>query len=120
MVLGYYLTLDQTVLFNGNYSDSSSLRLSGTCFSDIGKTVAFNLSGYTLTMRLYKDNGFADQFNQTCTINVAASGTFYINITSGTLPTAGFYLVNLELSKSGTVISNLNRVELLVKRGATS
>lgn len=117
MVLGYYLTLDQKVLFNGNYSDASGLKITGTCYSDIGKTVAFDLSGYTITMRIHRENGFVDQFNQACTITVAASGTFYINVTTGTLPVAGLYLVDIELSKSGTVISNLNRVELLIKRG---
>lgn len=117
MPLGSYLTLDQSVLFNGNYSSDSALKLTGTIYTDIGKTVAFNLTGYTITMRLYRDNGIIDQFNQACTITTAASGTFYISITSGVLPYAGLYLVVVELSKSGTLISNLNRVEMLITRG---
>ena len=116
-MLGYYLKLDQSVLYNGNYSDS--LTLTGTCYTDIGQTAAFNLTGYTLTLRFYTENGFVDNFNQTASITVAASGTWSKAITSGTLPQAGFYLVDLSLTKSGTQVSNLNRVEILIKRGPT-
>lgn len=118
MTLGYYLSLDQTVLFNANFS--STLKLTGTCYSDINKTSVFDLSGYTLTLRLYKEDGYLDYFNQACTIVTAASGTMNIAVTSGTLPTAGLYLVDLSLTKSGTQISNLNRVEMLIQRGPTS
>ena len=115
MTLGYYLTLDQSVLFNSNFSDS--LKITGTCYTDIGKTVAFNLTGYTLTLRFYKEGGTADYYNQTATITVAASGTFEKAVTEGTLPVEGLYLIDLVLTKSGTQISNLNRVEVLIKRG---
>lgn len=118
MALGYYLTLDQTVLFNDNFSDS--LKLTGTCYSDINKTVVFDLSGYTLTLRLYKENGSLDYYNQTCSITTAASGTWNKAVESGTLPTAGLYLVDLVLTKSGTRISNLNRVEIFIQRGPTN
>ena len=115
MTLGYYLSLDQSVLFNGNFSDS--LKITGTCYSDINKTTALDLTGYTLTMKLYMDNGYMDRFNQTCTIVTAASGTFSKAVASGTIPWANLYMVSLVLTKSGTQISNLNRVELLVQRG---
>lgn len=115
MTLGYYLTLDQNSLFNGNFSDS--LKITGTCYSDISKTVVLDLTGYTLTLRLYKENGFSDWYDQTCSITTAASGTWNKAVTSGTLPQAGLYLVDLVLTKSGTRISNLNRIELLIQRG---
>ena len=118
MTLGYYLALDQTLLFNGSFS--SSLKLTGTCYSDIGKTVAFDLSGYTLTLRLYKENGYIDYFGQTCSIVTAASGTWSLAVTSDTLPFAGLYLVDLVLTKSGTQISNLNRIEMLIQKGPIS
>jgi len=117
MTLGYYLTLDQTVLFNDNFSDS--LKLTGTCYTDVGKTAVFDLTGYTLTLKLYRENGLADYYNETASITTAASGTFNKAVTSGTLPYSGLYLVNLQLTKSGTQVSNLNRVELLIQKGAS-
>ena len=116
-MLGVYVTLDQNILYNNNYSSDSSLKLTGTVYSDVGKTSAFNITGYTLTLGLYKDGSLADYFNQACTITVAASGTFYLSITNNTLPISGIYLARLQLSKSGTQVSNLNRMELLIKKG---
>ena len=117
-MLGYYLKMDQSVIYNGNYSDS--LTLTGTCYTDIGQTALFNLTGYTLTIRMYRDGGIIDTYNQTASITSAAGGTWNKAITSGTLPTPGLYLIDIALSKSGTLVSNLNRVELLVKRGPTA
>lgn len=117
MPLGIYLTLDQLVLYNENFSSDSSLKLTGTAYSDVNKTTAFNLTGYTITLRLSKENGKADNLNQACTATVAASGTFYLSVTENTLPTEGLYLAILELTKSGTKVSSLNRTEVLIKRG---
>lgn len=122
MTLGSYLTLDQGILYNGNFSSDSSLRLTGTLYTDPEKTIPFVLTGYTLTMRIHRDNSTVDLFNQSCIINSATAGTFYINIADNTLPSTGYtgvYLVNLVLTKSGTRVTNLNRVELLIQRGPT-
>lgn len=117
MPLGVYLTLDQLVLYNENFSDVSGFKITGTVYSDINKTVAFDTTGYTIKLRLSKENGKADNFNQTCTATVAASGTFYLSVTENTLPIEGLYLAILELTKSGTKVSSLNRTEVLIKRG---
>ncbi len=117
MPLGVYLTLDQLVLYNENFSDVSGFKLTGTIYSDVDKTTVFNLTGYTIKLRLSKENGKSDYFNQTCTITVAASGTFYLSVTENTLPTAELYLARVELTKSGTKVSSLNRVEVLIKKG---
>lgn len=117
MPLGVYLTLDDLVLYNENFSDVSGFRITGTVYSDVGKTVAFNLTGYTLKLRFSKEHAKSDNLNQTCTINVAASGTFYLAVTENTLPTEGLYLATLELTKSGTKVSSLNRIEVLIKKG---
>ena len=118
MVLGYYLTVDQSILFNSNFSDS--LKITGTCYSDINKTVAFSLSGYTLTLRFHREGGTSDYYNQTAAIVSASSGTWEEAVTTGTLPQEGLYLIDLVLTKSGTQVSNLNRVEMLIKRGPNS
>ena len=117
MPLGIYLTLDQSVIYNDNYSDVSGFRITGTIYSDIGKTAVFDTSGYTIKLRLSSENGKSDQFNQTCTALVAASGTFYLQVAANTLPTAGLYLARVELSKSGSVITSISRNEILIKRG---
>ena len=117
MPLGIYITLDQSIIYNDNFSDVSGQKLTGTIYSDIDKTTAFNLTGYTIKLRLSQENAKSDNFNQTCTITVAASGTFYLSVTENTLPTAGLYLATIELTKSGSKITSLNRTEILVKRG---
>ena len=117
MPLGIYVNLDQSVLYNDNYSDVSGFRLTGTIYSDIGKTVAFDTTGYTIKLRFSQGNGKADAFNQTCTATVAASGTFYLAVTTNTLPEAELYLVHVEVSKSGSLITSLNRIEILIRRG---
>ncbi len=122
MTLGSYLTLDQGILYNGNFSSDSSLRVTGTLYTDPEKTTPFVLTGYTLTMRIHRDHSTVDLFNQTCTINSATAGTFYINIADNTLPSTGYtgvYLVDVVLTKSGTRVTNLNRVEILIQRGPT-
>ena len=118
MTLGYYLTVDQSILFNSNFSDT--LKITGTCYTDINKTVAFNLTGYTLTLRFHKEQGTSDYYNQTAAIVSASSGTWEEAVTVNTLPVEGLYLIDLVLTKSGTQVSNLNRVEVLIKRGPNS
>ena len=117
MPLGIYLTLDQSSIYNENFSDVSGFRITGTVYSSINKDVVFDLTGYTIKLRLSKENGKSDYLNETCTITVAASGTFYLAVTENMLPTAGIYLVYVELSKSGSKITSLNRNELLIQRG---
>lgn len=112
--------MDTPVLYRGDYSSDSAQRISGTIYSDRTLATAFDLTGYTLTLRLFEEWHRTDQFDKDVTINVAASGTWYYNIASSEMPYDGLYLAKIELSKSGTVISTLNRVEVLVKRGPTA
>lgn len=117
MVLGVYLKLDQLVLFEDDFSDDSSLKITGTVYSDKYLSSAFNLTGYTITLKFYKEDARSDRLNEACTITVAASGTFYLNLATTEMPTAGLYLAKVTLTKSGTQVSSLNRVEVLIKRG---
>ena len=120
MVLGVYLKLDQLVLYNSDFSDDSSLKLTGTVYSDAYLSTAFDLTGYTLTLRFYRDDSRSDRLNDTCTITTAEDGTFYLNVAQNSMPTPNIYLAKMELSKSGTVVSSLNRIEVLIKRGPTA
>lgn len=118
--LSAYLKLDQTILFRNDFSSDDSFRFSGTIYSDRNLTTALNLTGFTLTIRLFREWHSSDYFNKTATINVAASGTWYYEIATGELPTHGVYLCKIELSKSGSQISTINRQEILVKNGASA
>ncbi|MGI0021809.1 MAG: BppU family phage baseplate upper protein [Nitrososphaeraceae archaeon] len=118
--LAAYLKIDQKTLFRNDFSSSSSYRFSGTIYTDRPQTTAFNLTGYTLTIRFFKEWYSSDFFDKAATINVAASGTWYYNVASGDLPTPGIYMCKVELTKSGEQISTLNRVEILIKDGATA
>lgn len=60
---------------------------------------------------------FGDFFNQSADIVSAGDGTWSVSVGSGTMPPRGTYFVKAELSKSGTVVSTLNRVELDILGG---
>ena len=117
MVYGIYLKLDQKQWFISDYSDTN--KLTGTIYSDATLATAFNLTGYTLKVRLFKREDSTDFFNKTATIVTAASGTWSYAVAQNEMPSDGLYLVKMELSKSGEVMSTLNDVEFVVKRGPT-
>lgn len=117
MAYGLYLSLDQSVWFRNNFSATN--KLTGTIYADINQTSAKNLTGYTIKIRMHDATrrGFADFFNKTATITVAANGTWEYAMASGDAPHAGLYYVTAEISKSGDQESTLNDVELLIKEG---
>jgi hypothetical protein len=115
MVYGLYLTLDQTQWFRGDYSDEDLL--TGTIYSDINKVTAKNLTGYTLKVKMFRSHHFGALTDFTATIVTAASGTWSYAVTASDMPPRGNYFVKVELSKSGTAVSTLNRVQLNVLQG---
>lgn len=112
------MKLDQKVLYNGDYSDTN--KLTGTIYTDAGLSSTFSLTGYTLTVRIFERDSTEDWFNKTATIVSAGSGTWSYAVADEELPSAGIYLVAVELSKSGEVMTTLNNVEILIKSGPTS
>lgn len=116
MVYGIYLALDQTSWSRGDYSDTN--KITGTIYSNEGLSSAYSLTGYTLKIRMFSshwDN--TDHFGKEASIVSAGNGTFSYAVAQGEMPTNGRYLVKLELSKSGEVMSTLNDVYLFVKGG---
>lgn len=103
MVYGAYLVLDQPRWIRANYSDTNLL--TGTIYSDKNKTTAFDLTGYTLKIRIYKRWQNTELFGKTATIVTAASGTWSYAVAIHEMVSQGFYLVSIELSKSGEVMS---------------
>jgi hypothetical protein len=115
LAYGLYLTLDQQEWYRGDYSSEN--KLTGTIYTDKNRTVAKNLTGYTITIRLFKPRTIGDRFNKTASIVTAASGTFDYAVGEGEMPIFGLYEVVVELSKSGVKESTLNHVELQVLEG---
>lgn len=103
MALGAYLECDQKRLPYGDYSDTN--KLTGTIYSNEARTSAFNLTGYTLTVFMFKRWQTGAHFEKTANITVAASGTWNYPIAQNELPPPGLYLIEIQLSKSGEVLS---------------
>jgi len=105
MAYGVYCKLDQTRWARGNYSDTN--KLTGTLYSDAPKTTAFDITGYTLKVRVFQRWNNYDYFNKTASIETAASGTWSYAVAQNEMPTTpGIYLLSIELSKSGEVMSS--------------
>jgi hypothetical protein len=115
MAYGLWLTLDQDIWYRGDYSSEN--KLTGTIYTDKNRTVAKNLTGYTIKIRLFKPRTIGDRFNKTASIVTAADGTFDYAVGQGEMPIFGLYEVIVELSKSGVKESTLNHVELQVLEG---
>lgn len=111
MAYGIFLKLDIGSWRAGDYSATN--KLTGTIYSEKEKISPFNLTGYTLKVRIYKRWRDQDYFNKTASIVTAASGTWSYAVGSGEMPPFGIYLVEIELSKSGEVMST-EPIEFLV------
>ena len=115
MAYGLYLSLDQPRWFREDFSDEDLL--TGTIWTDKNEVTAKNLTGYTLTLRLHRPIHFGDFFNLNVTILSAVNGTWTLAITNGIIPPRGIYFAKMELKKTGTVVSTLNREELFILGG---
>lgn len=112
MAYGLYLRLDQDVWARGDYSSEN--KLTGTIYTDKNRTQKKNLTGYTITIRMFKPRTIGDRFNKQASIVSASGGTFEYAIADGELPIFGLYEVKVELTKSGVKESTLNHVEFQV------
>ena len=112
MVYGLYLTLDQRRWRYGDFSSDNGL--TGTIYTNEAKTTAKNLTGYTVTLRLFRHPfGNVDYLNQTATIVSASGGTFQYLPTQGQMPYWHAYYAKVELTKSGVQESTLNNDQIL-------
>ena len=112
MAYGLYLTLDQRRWRYGDFSSANGL--TGTVYTDEAKTTPKNLTGYTITLRLFKfPLGNTDFLNQTATAVVAASGTWQFLPTQGQMPAWHAYYAKIELTQSGVQESTLNNDQVL-------
>lgn len=115
MGYGLYLELNEPIWFRNDFSSES--KITGTLYTDVNKTVAKNLTGFTLTLKLWKPRTVGDRFNKTATIVSASDGTFEYAVAEGDMPIYGVYYAALELTKSGVRETNINQVEFQILEG---
>ena len=118
MAYGFYLVTDQPKWYRDDFSDTN--KLTGTIYTDQGLTKKANITGYTLTIRLYKNYRWGDYFGKTGSIVSATAGTWEYAVQQNEMPPPGIYNMKLELSQSGRKESTLNRQELLILEGPTA
>ena len=118
MAYGLYLVLDQDQWYRDDYSATN--KLTGTIYTNKSLTKKKDLSGYTITIRLYKGSRWGDHFGKTASIVSATGGTFEYAVNEGEMPPPSIYNVKVELSKTGDRESTLNRQELFVLEGPTA
>jgi len=117
LAAGLFLTLDQTQWYRDNFSSTN--KLTGTIWTDNNRTVAKNLTGFTIVIRMYKGNRWGDHFGKTADIVVAANGTWSYAVQQNEIPPPDIFNVVAEISASGSRETTLNRQELNVLEGPT-
>ncbi|MEM2906052.1 MAG: BppU family phage baseplate upper protein [Candidatus Bathyarchaeia archaeon] len=64
---------------------------------------AKNLTGYTVTLKVWASGSESCKFTGTCTVTDAANGICTYTVANGDFATVGQYLAELELTKTGVV-----------------
>ncbi len=116
-----YLDSDQDRWFRNNFSDED--KLTGTVYTDINQTTAKDLTGYTIKVILTRRDGpgrHGDFLGATGSIVTADEGTWDYAMREQDVPPRGVYWMAIQLTKSGTRITTLNRVEFHILEGAAS
>ena len=110
-----FLKLDSKVWKEYDFDDTDGI--TGTVYTDRAMTSAKNLTGFTITLNLYRRWHRVARISQTATAVVAASGTWKWLPTEGDMPISGVYNAEIELTQDGLRKSTINDVEVHVKRG---
>lgn len=110
-----YLKLDTETWKEFDFDDTNGI--TGTIYTDRAFSSAKDLTGFTITLKLYKIWHRVARIQKECTIVVAASGTWKYLPVEGDIPVAGLYEAEIELTdNSGIKKSTINRVEFYIKR----
>ena len=91
--------LNQEVWIGRDFGTATGLGLSGTIYTTPEFITVSNLTGYTLKIRLYDQDGY-EVFSDDCNILVAASGTWEYLPTDGELNFDFVGEVRIELLKA--------------------
>lgn len=69
---------------------------------------AYNLTDYTINLKMWREGQPELLLNGSCTIIEAAEGTCYYEVQEGDFSRGGVYLAELELTKSGVREGSVN------------
>ena len=84
---------------------SSTNKLTGTIYTESERINPFNLTGYTIKIKMYKRWKNSDYFGKTAGIVSASAGTWSYAVAQGEMPPSGLYLIEVELTKAGEQMS---------------
>lgn len=110
-----YLKLNESVWGSGDYTDSNTYALTGTIYSDPSFDTAFNLTGFTLRIKMYSQPDETTMIDESASIVSAGAGTWRFKPSQNILSTKGLYTVVIEASQSGTLVQTINRQELVIR-----
>lgn len=109
-----YLKLDSDTWIYGDFDDTNGI--TGTIYTDRALSSAKNLTGFTLTFKLFKRWHRVARIEETAIIVTAGSGTWKWLPTEGDIPISGVYNVEVEIAdNSGIKKSTKNDVEFYIK-----
>ena len=102
-----YVKLDSHIWILEDYTDEDSLGITGTVYSDDAMTTAFDITGYTLTIRIKAQGKIKFDSDQDSNVSaiVAADGTFRYKPEIGDLLLEANGEVSLLMEKTGTQIT---------------
>ncbi len=104
MVYGLWNKLVTSYFRSQDYSDEDLM--TGTIYTDSAKTSVKNLTGYTLRIFIYDSVTKQTTINDSATIVTAANGTWsYAFTMTHPVPIEGIYETEIELTKTGVVVS---------------
>jgi len=103
-----FLFLDQETWYKGDYTDDNTLALTGTIYQDANKNTVFDLTGYTLEIKGFNQRG-EGEFTYDADIIAPTSGTWRFKPKIGELNTEFIGDVEIEMTKTGSVISAKGR-----------
>jgi len=109
-----FLKLDQDTWQFGDFSTES--KLTGVVYTDKGLTLPKNLTGFTLSLNLFKRWHRTSFLNEAASIVTAADGTWEYAVTQDNFIHPGTFLLEIELTKSN-VHESTKPVEFFVKWG---
>ena len=104
-----YLQLDQEIWYRADYSDEDILSITGTVYSNATMLTAFDITNYTLKIKGFNQRGEIEIGEKDATIISGIAGTWRYKPDLGDLNLDFIGDLELELEKSGTVISAKGR-----------
>lgn len=99
----------------GNHTSNNTYAITGTIYTDAGLTIPANITGFTLTFRMFSEPSGSNALEDSASIISAGSGTWRYKPADGMMPGRGVYTVCIQAVSATAHLDTINRVEMLVK-----